>query len=218
MDAGGCGLEHAESTVLTVHPWRGTRDAWVDWLRLVVHEHFHQLQHSHPGYYAGVNALDLARGDTTGMWALNHPFPYDSAPIQQAVTSWAGAMKAALEGPPRDRAAGGARARALKEELDRLLSEDDRKYLDFQLWQEGVPRWIELATARAGHRAGLVSDSTLAWQERRLVGALGRIDLARHRRDVVYPLGAAMAELLNWEGEGWKRTYFERMFGLDLTP
>jgi hypothetical protein len=185
------------------------------WTLTVLHEHFHQLQHSRPGYFAGLNALGLARGDTTGMWALNYAFPYDSAPIRQAFDRWVAEMKSALEGPPPERAGGGARARVLKEALDRLLSEDDRKYLDFQLWQEGVPRWIELEVARRGYQAGLVPIETLRWQEARLVNALGRVDLARDRREVVYPVGAAMAELLNWEGEGWKREYFESMFTLD---
>ena len=184
------------------------------WVLTVMHEHFHQLQYSRPDYYARLNALGLARGDTTGMWALNFPFPYDSAPIQAAVRRWADAMHAALAGEPRDRAAGGARARELKRALDALLAPDDRRYLDFQLWQEGVPRWIELASARAGHHAGLVTDSTLAWQERRLVSDLTRIDLGAQRREVVYALGAAVAELLEWEGQGWRRRYFDRMFVL----
>ncbi|HEX7918222.1 MAG TPA: hypothetical protein VF454_02410, partial [Gemmatimonadales bacterium] len=55
------------------------------WALTVLHEHFHQLQYARPDYYTRLNALNLARGDTTGMWALNFPFPYDSAPIQAAV-------------------------------------------------------------------------------------------------------------------------------------
>jgi hypothetical protein len=45
------------------------------WVLTALHEHFHQLQFSQPGYYPGVTALGLARGDTTGMWMLNHGFP-----------------------------------------------------------------------------------------------------------------------------------------------
>jgi hypothetical protein len=185
------------------------------WVLTVLHEHFHQLQYSRPDYYSRLNALGLARGDTTGMWALNFSFPYDSVPIQAAVKRWAELLQAALAGPPRDRAAGAARAREAKRALDAMLAPDDRRYLDFQLWQEGVPRWIELAAARAGHHAGLIVRETLTWQEERLVQALTRIDLGMQRREVVYPLGAAVAELLEWEGSGWRRGYFERMFQLD---
>lgn len=194
----------------------GTRTPRDRWALTVLHEHFHQLQYSHPDYYARLNALGLARGDTTGMWALNFPFPYDSAPIQAAVKRWANMLHAALAGEPRDRANLAARAREAKRSLDALLAPDDRKYFDFQLWQEGVPRWIELAGAREGFRAGLVERSTFEWQERRLVDDLARIDLGRDKRVVVYALGAAVAELMEWEGAGWRGRYFERMF--DLGP
>ncbi|HVX87302.1 MAG TPA: hypothetical protein VG940_00105 [Gemmatimonadales bacterium] len=188
------------------------------WALTVLHEHFHQLQYSRPDYYTRLNALGLARGDTTGMWALNYPFPYDSAPIQQAVRRWADLLHAALAGPPRDRAAAGARARVAKHALDAMLAPDDRKYLDFQLWQEGVPRWIELQGAREARKEGLVAQETLEWQERRLVDDLTKIDLGRDRRVVVYALGAATAELLDWEGQGWRWGYFERMFALEPHP
>src|SRR6185436_8920067 len=47
-----------------------------EWLRTVLHEHFHQWQSALPGYYERVGALDLAGGDQTGMWMLNFDFPY----------------------------------------------------------------------------------------------------------------------------------------------
>ena len=47
------------------------------WVVTMLHEHFHQLQYSQPGYYDDVNALGLSRGDQGGMWMLNYPFPYD---------------------------------------------------------------------------------------------------------------------------------------------
>lgn len=58
------------------------------WVLTLLHEHFHQWQYSQPDYYAGVTRLALARGDTTGAWMLNYPFPYDSVPVQQAFTPW----------------------------------------------------------------------------------------------------------------------------------
>src|ERR1700737_3252341 len=47
------------------------------WLFTVLHEHFHQLQYGMPGYQQAVEKLGLARGDNTGMWMLNYPFPYE---------------------------------------------------------------------------------------------------------------------------------------------
>jgi hypothetical protein len=185
------------------------------WALTLLHEHLHQLQYSRSDYYARLAALNLARGDSTGMWALNFPFPYDSAPVAAALKRWAGAMAAIIRAVDRPDVRAWGRVREARSALDSLLAPDDRKYLDFQLWQEGVPRWIELAAAREARKDGLVGQETLAWQEARLVGDLTRIDLGRDRRVVVYALGAAMAELLEWEGQGWKRGYFERMFDLN---
>ena len=58
-----------------------TGQASTRWVLTVLHEHFHQLQYSRPGYDAGVAALGLARGDSTGMWMLNYAFPYESAAV-----------------------------------------------------------------------------------------------------------------------------------------
>jgi hypothetical protein len=69
------------------------------WVLTVLHEHFHQLQMSRAGYFAAVNALDLAAGDTTGMWMLNYPFPYDSAPVARAMTAVAQELAETVEHP-----------------------------------------------------------------------------------------------------------------------
>lgn len=43
------------------------------WVLTVLHEHFHQFQMSHPGYYSALADLELAGSDDTGMWMLNLP-------------------------------------------------------------------------------------------------------------------------------------------------
>ncbi|HET7041725.1 MAG TPA: hypothetical protein VFI13_06890 [Gemmatimonadales bacterium] len=185
------------------------------WALTLLHEHLHQLQYSRPDYYPRLAALDLARGDSTGMWALNFPFPYDSAPVAAALQRWAAAMASAL----RASAAGGRldlrEVRASRAALDALLAPDDLRYLNFQLWQEGVPRWTELAIARDGVAHGLIGAGELQWQQDRVVGGLERLDPAGDRRVIVYALGAAVAELLTREGKPWRQTYFDRMFELD---
>lgn len=186
------------------------------WALTVLHEHLHQLQYTRPDYYPRLAALNLARGDSTGMWALNFPFPYDSAPVAAALQRWAAALATVLShGDAGARRADVDQARAARQSLDSLLAPDDRKYLDFQLWQEGVPRWTELAMARLGQRQGSISDAELRWQEDRAIRELRQLDPARDHRVIVYSLGAAVAELLEREGRDWKRHYFDRMFQLD---
>ena len=41
------------------------------WVFVVLHEHFHQMQYSRPGYFTDVDALGLSGGDTSGMWQIN---------------------------------------------------------------------------------------------------------------------------------------------------
>ncbi|HEU5358555.1 MAG TPA: hypothetical protein VFU45_05530, partial [Gemmatimonadales bacterium] len=69
----------------------------VEWVLTLLHEHFHQLQYGQPGYYAAVAALGLAHGDSTGMWMLNYPFPYDSVPVVRAIDSLAAALVTVLD-------------------------------------------------------------------------------------------------------------------------
>jgi hypothetical protein len=90
------------STVVVGQP-AGTRSSSsTDWVVTVLHEHFHQLQESQPGFEGRVAALGLARGDTTGMWMLNFPFPYDARPVVDAYRAAALALRdpfAADHGP-----------------------------------------------------------------------------------------------------------------------
>ena len=75
-----------------------TRKSTTGWILTLLHEHFHQLQFSRPGYYAGLNALGLARGDTTGMWALNYAFPYQSPTVNVPFDSLRSALGRVVQG------------------------------------------------------------------------------------------------------------------------
>jgi hypothetical protein len=66
------------------------------WVITLLHEHFHQLQYTRPRYYAGVDALRLSRGDQTGMWMLNYPFPYTRADVAARCATMGKALGEAL--------------------------------------------------------------------------------------------------------------------------
>jgi len=196
------------------------------WVLTLLHEHFHQWQFSQPDYNGGVSRLGLARGDTTGQWMLDYPFPYDSAPVQEAMRSLAAALVQALEAQSETR---GRALQAVSESRDRLrklLTADDHRYFEFQLWQEGGARFIQYAVARAAAATGEPSADFRRLPDyepygqaaedaiRGLRSELEKLDLARQRRVAFYPIGAALALLLDETREDWKQEYTRRPFRL----
>jgi hypothetical protein len=196
------------------------------WVLTLLHEHFHQWQYSQPGYYAGVARLNLAHGDTTGRWMLDYAFPYDSAPVQQAMRRLATALGQALDAPPSAKAKALKAVLGVRETLRGCLTAADYRYFEFQLWQEGVARFIEYAAARAaaesgGPSAAFRSLSDYEPYSRAGAGAyrgvrreLEQLALGRQGRVAFYSLGAAMALLLEETRPDWKRAYADRPFAL----
>ena len=195
-----------------------------DWIVTLLHEHFHQLQEAQPGFYEKTAALGLARGDNTGMWMLNFPFPYDAAPVPAAYAAAAAALRQAVEtGSGADAAAYMERRSALRA----ALAQDDRKYMDFQLWKEGVARYTQLRVARwaAEHYRptaafaalpGYVPFDALARDlEAAISKELAEQKLAEAKRVVFYPYGAAEALLLDRIRPKWRDRYFTDLFTLD---
>lgn len=201
-----------------------TRRSSGEWVVTVLHEHFHQYQYGSPGYFDGVRALDLSRGDETGMWMLNFPFPYDAAAVASAADSVKRALLAFVDDP----VPAAAHARAVCGAMGALqaqLSPAERRYLQFQLWQEGVPRYIELRVANAAAEAEPAPafqalPDAVAWA---VLGASLRASLRKELaapfaaldRVNFYSMGAALALLLDQVSPGWKARYHDSRFRLD---
>jgi len=193
------------------------------WVLAVVHEQFHQWQYSRPGYYSQVAALDLAAGDSTGRWMLDYPFPYDDALVQTALRRLATALAVPLPAP----ADALRHVRAARHALGRALTPPQARYLEFQLWQEGVARYVELAAARAAAEAPepardfrALPDyepyaTTAARLERELLSELESPALPRQRRVAFYPVGAAIARLIAPSVPDWQRRYEATPLRLD---
>jgi hypothetical protein len=197
-----------------------------EWVLTVLHEHFHQWQYSRPGYYQGVAGLGLANGDSTGQWMLDYPFPYDSAPVQRDMRRLAASLRQALDAPRAERLRALRSVAGAREALRHRVTAADYRYFEFQLWQEGVARFVEYAAAAAAGAAGAPSAQfrelpdyvpydSLADRARRTLGReLEQLDLGRQRRVAFYAVGAAIAVLLEETRPDWKRAYTERPFAL----
>jgi hypothetical protein len=211
------------STVVVGQPGKTGSTSSTDWVVTLLHEHFHQLQEARPDFYARVAALGLARGDETGMWMLNFPFPYDAPGVAKAYGDAAQALRTALGGGN----AGPFLAARTRFRESLRGDGDDLKYLDFQLWKEGVARYTQVRVARfAGSPKyapspafaalpDFVAYPALARElEETILEELSKLTLPGDRRIVVYPYGAGEALLLDRLRPCWRDQYFSDMFTL----
>jgi len=198
------------------------------WVVTLLHEHFHQLQYSHPGYYDGVTALGLAHGDQSGMWMLNFPFPYADSAVQARFAATARALGAALKvrGQPGFAAAVTAFQRDDKAFLAKVGAEN-AKYFAFESWQEGIARYTEYrvaAEAAKGYEPGAefkaLKDytpysATASTLLRAIETELANEKLGEDKRAVVYGFGAAMGLILDHAQPKWQARYFAEPFALE---
>jgi hypothetical protein len=197
------------------------------WVITLLHEHFHQLQSSQPNYYADVATLNLSGGDQSGMWMLNFPFPYEKPAVQESFRELSKLLVEAIQAPRSNlnrRVACYLRARARFQEL---LTPDEAKYFEFQLWQEGIARYTELEVSKLAasrfkpsrdFRAlpdyttfSQTADSIRA----RIFKQLEAPNLGESGRTLFYPFGAAEALLLDRVNPNWKSRYLVRKFELN---
>lgn len=193
------------STIVMGTP-ASTGRSLADWTRTILHEHFHQWQSELPDYFSRTDALNLKGGDESGMWMLNYPFPYDDVAIGRSYRAASLALSEALE----------ARGRAgFRGKLDRFLlarGEFERsagpanwRYIELQLWQEGVARWTEIELAKHHPAASVRTDARNL--EAATLARLLNPDLKVQRRELAYSLGAGEAWLMEACGPAWRKHY-----------
>ena len=196
------------------------------WVVILLHEHFHQLQDSQPNFYADVNALNLSRGDQSGMWMLNYAFPYDRDDVQKQFERTSLALAAALTSPRPGRNSKVEAYLQERRKFQQLVSADDNKYWEFQLWKEGIARYTEYQSARLAAAAYRPSREFRALPDYRPYREVARElrersmrqlqtqKLGESKREVVYSFGAAEGLLLDKINPSWRRRYFVRKFDL----
>lgn len=214
-------------SVIVVGPPETTASrASTPWLFVLMHEHFHQLQDIQPDLYKKVEGLGLSHGDTSGMWMLNYPFPYEKS---EAVEGFA-ALRDLLLKTLAER--GDAKFQELAREYVKQrkayfaqFSADDRKYFEFELWKEGIARYtqVKCAEVAASYQPTQEFAALPDYESFASVGAKARattlaelkeIKLSEAKRTAVYSFGAAEGFLLDRLRRDWKKLYFEHLFAL----
>jgi hypothetical protein len=198
------------------------------WVVTLLHEHFHQLQYSQPGYYNDVNALGLTRGDQTGMWMLNYPFPYDWHEMKDHFSLLGRLLADAINAKSQSEFA--VRFSAYlkqRRELEHTLSPDDYRYLSFQMWQEGIARYTEYRMAKlaAGrYRPTKAFRALKDYQpfarvaeetKENILAELGSAQLGTSQRVLFYALGAGEGLMLDRLNPTWRQHYLTEKFYLD---
>lgn len=214
---------NGQNTVVMGQP-HATKKSSTYWVVTALHEHFHQMQFSSPGYWQKVTDLDLSGGDTSGMWMLNYPFPYERADVIKAFTTYESALAAAIQKQERQAFHELAESRSV---LRSILSEKDARYQDFQLWQEGVARYTETVVAKWARDHFSPSEEFAALPDyvsyseaattlsEFILEQLSEHAVARNGRGAFYAAGAAEAFLLDIQNSSWKGTYLDDMPSLE---
>jgi hypothetical protein len=197
------------------------------WVITLMHEHFHQLQDSQPGFFEAAKALGLAHGDNTGMWMLNFPFPYEKPELVRSFAALRDLLLATLNETDDVKFRQSAERYVVeRRKFFAQLAEGDRKYLSFQLWKEGIARYVQVKSAEAAVRymptleyAALADyepfTSYAAKARRETLDELKQADLAKWKRVVVYSFGAGEGFLLDRLDTKWRDGYFQHLFTLD---
>lgn len=196
------------------------------WVVTVLHEHFHQLQNSQPTYYADVNALELSRGDQTGMWMLNFAFPYKDAKVKEQFSALSRLLAEVLQTKKRSEFSVKLRAYVqAREAFRQTLSPDDYRYFSFQVWQEGIARYTEYRVAESTAKRYKPSREFRALKDytpfedvadsllnKQILSSLPTLQLDKSERLVFYPFGAAEGLLLDRANPEWRSRYLAEKF------
>ncbi|HEX8847286.1 MAG TPA: hypothetical protein VF791_21765 [Pyrinomonadaceae bacterium] len=215
------------STIVVGQPANTDAKSSTRWVITLLHEHFHQMQDSQKDFYAEVNALALSRGDQTGMWMLNFPFPYASEEVTRQFAVLRSALAEAVSSGKKDFPEKLAAYLAARKSFQALLAPDDYKYFSFQLWKEGVARYTEYRIAKAATASYKPSKEFAALKDfssfqdhaealhSRILADLKNMSLSDRQRTAFYPFGAGEALLLDRANPKWQRRYFTEKFFLD---
>ena len=196
----------------------------VGWTITLLHEHFHQMQMSDPDYYTSVASLDLAKGDESGMWMINFPFPYNSAEAEQQLAVTNALLADLIADYNEDKLNEYLKERS---KLKEIFGEENYRYFSFQLWQEGIARYTEMQVmemlnegytpTKAFQHLSDYQDvnNVIIYAFKELQKTLREAKLSEYERVIFYSIGAGEGLLLDKVDPDWKKKYFTEKFYIE---
>ena len=197
-----------------------------EWIVSLLHEHFHQFQMSESSYQASVKLLELDKGDESGMWMINFPFPYEDSAIVKLYSDLAKNLITAVEATEEDFEVAYANLKIARKAFKEALSKDDYNYFSFQIWQEGIARYTEykflelLDGYQPTESVSFLTDwipftqlKTKLYQNEKSI--LVNSPLNETKRIQFYAFGMMEGLLLDRVSENWQNKYFGEKFFLD---
>lgn len=214
------------STIVVGQPEQTAQPNPASWILTILHEHFHQLQQSQPGYYASTDALGLSHGDQSGMWMLNYPFPYDSADVNRLFSESCLALYEALTASKELLPSAVRSYLSVRTRFQNVLPAEDYSYFSLQLWQEGVARYTEYRVAKTAATTLALANRLPSFKKTSfsniadsirtgILSQLPALSLTKLHRVAFYTYGAAEAMLLDRVNPDWQRDYMSRKFFLE---
>ncbi len=217
------------STIVIGQAENTSKKTSTPWVVTLLHEHFHQLQTFQPTYYKEADALNLSRGDQTGMWQLNFAFPYKDAQVNERFSALSKLLAETLQTKKKsDFLAKFGEYLEARREFQHILSPDDYKYFSLQIWQEGIARYTEWRIADLAARKYKPGKEFLALKDytpfsevadtilnRQIMESLPTLQLEKSERNVFYPFGAAEGLLLDRANPKWQSRYLTEKFYID---
>ncbi|MCI0450347.1 MAG: hypothetical protein L0Y79_11300 [Chlorobi bacterium] len=215
-------------TVVVGQPENAGRSS-LGWLKALLHEHFHQYQYSQADYVEKTKVLDLAGDDSTGMWMLNYPFPYEEDKVAgQYRTLTLAAKNTAFAERGKDFENNYNLYRKEREKFKNLLSEKDYRYFSFQIWQEGIAQYTENQMIQIMKDAKYQPsdefrsltdykdiDSFYVRVINNLMENAELLDLRTSKRACFYTLGALEGMILDKVNPKWNDLYLKDKLSID---
>jgi len=186
-----------------------------DWISVLFHERFHQIQFSQKDYYKKVDSIK-PNGSKDASWMLTYPFPYKDESINLVLKIMGEKLYDAVNNK---NLKSYESYKVLKAKLSSLLSKKDFFYMQFQIWQEGVARYSEIKSlekiknkfsSEFKSTNGFNKNSNiLDYKKKSLKKDIKSLNLIKLKRTLFYTLGYYEAEALDLFDSNWKQRYFK---------